>query len=78
MSGSETVSDTDPSMVWVRKAKAEKVHGSVGKEHRFPLCLLSGINVSNILKPTAQLILKRKMLSSASKLGKGREEDSHY
>ena len=66
-SGSETVRDTDPSVVWVHRVKAERVHDSVGKEHCFPRCLLNGINVSNILKPTAHLILNRKMLSSASK-----------
>lgn len=60
-------------VVWVHKAKAERVPGNVGKEHRSPLCLLSGENVSNILKPTAHLILKRKMLSSASKPGRGGE-----
>lgn len=71
LSGCETVSDADPSVVWVHEAKAERVHGNVGKEHHSPLCLCSGINVSNILKPTAHLILKRKMLSSASKPGRG-------
>lgn len=70
-SGSETFRDTDPSVVWVHREKAERVHGSVGREQCFPPCLLNGINVSNILKPTAHLILNRKMLSLASKPGRG-------